>query len=145
MKKMSTKILMLILFMAIVASIGIFSLCKALGDIVENSTDIVQIQVENLKDVSDISKNFADIKGNIFIHVNGTTNATYDLYEKIISESISKVDSAIARYEERNADDPKKMAELENLKTNYNKYIRINSQAKLSLTILETLDWINSL
>lgn len=128
MKRISSKILLLILVMAAIAGVGIGLLGYTVTDLKQNSTEIVTMQVENLKDVSAISKNFSDIKGNIFIHVNGTTEATYDLYERIINEKIENVDSAIARYEERNAADEEKMAVITELKSNYDKYIEQYNQ-----------------
>ncbi len=123
MKKLSTKILMLILFLAVVAGISVVGLMTTINNMRDNSAHIMNYQVENQKDVSEISKNFSEVKGNIFIHVNGTTAATYDLYEKIISQYFANVDEALARYEERNASDSEKMAVIEELKKNYEKYV----------------------
>ena len=123
MKKMSSKIMLLIVIMAVIACFGIALLGSTVSNLKKNSQEIMSMQVENLKDVSAISKNFSEIKGNIFIHINGTTAATYDLYEKIIEEKIVNVDNAIASYEARNAGDSEKMAVIAELKENYNKYI----------------------
>ncbi len=149
MKKLSTKILMLILFLAVIAGMSVFILMTTINDMRDNSAHIMNYQVENQKDVSAISKNFSEVKGNIFIHVNGTTTATYDLYEKIIDQYFAKVDEALARYEERNASDADKMAVIEELKKNYNKYVsqyktcidysRNNSKDMAKSLILETM------
>lgn len=123
MKKMSSKILTLIVIMAVIGVASIKMLRYTIVDLRDNSEEIMNVQMENLKDVSAISKNFSEIKGNIFIHVNGTTESTYSLYESIINECAAKVEAAIASYEERNADSEEKMALIAELKTNYNKYI----------------------
>lgn len=123
MKKMSSKILILILIMAIIGGTTIGLLGLVIQEMKGNSEEIMNMQMENLQDVSAISKNFSDIKGNIFIHVNGNTESTYNLYEGIINDSAVKVEEAIARYEERNAGSPEKMALISDLKTNYQKYI----------------------
>lgn len=123
MKKMPTKILILILIMAVIGIASIKLLRMTIVDMRDNSEEIVNIQMENLYDVSVISKNFSDIKGNIFIHVNGNTASTYDLYEGIIANSAAQVEEAIARYEERNADSVEKMELITELKANYEKYI----------------------
>lgn len=123
MKKMSSKILTLIVIMAVIGVASIKMLRYTIVDLRDNSEEIVNVQMENLQDVSAISKNFSDIKGNIFIHVNGNTDSTYNLYEEIINTSAAEVEAAIARYEERNADSPEKMALIAELKTNYDKYI----------------------
>ncbi len=120
---MSSKILILIIIMAVIGITSIILLRRTIVDMRDNSEEIMNVQVENLQDVSAISRNFSDIKGNIFIHVNGSTDSTYDLYEGIINESAAKVDAAIARYEERNADSKEKMALIADLKMNYDKYI----------------------
>lgn len=123
MKKMSSKILTLILIMAVIGGTTIGLLGLMIQEMKGNSEEIVNMQMENVQDVSAISKNFSDIKGNIFIHINGNTESTYNLYEGIIHESAVNVEAAIARYEERNAASPEKMALISELKTNYDKYM----------------------
>lgn len=123
MKKMSSKILTLILIMAVIGGTTIGLLGWMIQEMKGNSEEIMNMQMENLQDVSAISKNFSDIKGNIFIHVNGSTESTYALYEGIINENAANVEAAIARYEERNAASAEKMELIAELKTNYEKYM----------------------
>lgn len=123
MKKMSSKILTLILIMAVIGGTTIGLLGMMIQEMKGNSEEIMNMQMENVQDVSAISKNFSDIKGNIFIHINGNTESTYNLYEGIIGASAAKVEEAIVRYEERNAGFSEKMALISELKTNYDKYM----------------------
>lgn len=120
---MSSKILILILIMAFIGGTTIGLLGMMIQEMKSNSEEIMNMQMENVQDVSAISKNFSDIKGNIFIHINGNTESTYNLYEGIIQESAVNVEAAIARYEERNAGSEEKMALISELKTNYEKYM----------------------
>lgn len=123
MKKLSHKFLAVILLMAVIGFASSVSLMSVIGKLRDNSTSIINVQVENYKDVSTISKNFSDIKGNIFIHINGNNSGTYDLYEKIMSQSMEKVETAILSYKERNAEDAERMEVIAALEDNYNKYL----------------------
>lgn len=123
MTKIQSKILAIVILMAVVGALGVYTLKENIQTIVTASNQVINVEMENATDLSNIVKNFADIKGNLFIHVNGTTTSTYDLYEKLIATSMESVEVAMASYEERNAGNEEEIAAMEELRDIYNQYV----------------------
>lgn len=121
-QKIAVKILMPVAFMALVCFILIITYSNLLKNMNRVNETIVNSQVKEIEEISDIANEFADINGKILTHILQTNDAQMEILEKDIAAQIEELNNRVTSFDEALSAEDIRREEFTLFKENLDKY-----------------------